>query len=115
MLKKYTGSCHCGAVRFTIMSDISQSAVCDCSLCRRRGSVMVRCHYEHLSILQGQDALTVYSFNTMIAKHYFCKVCGVYTFHKMRKLPDLYAVNAGCLEDVNLFALQPEFIQGSLK
>ncbi|ANI79539.1 GFA family protein [Sphingobium sp. EP60837] len=53
---------------------------------------MFRCDEADLQILSGQDALSTYQFNTRVAVHYFCRHCGVYTFHKMRKLPDKYGV-----------------------
>ena len=74
---------------------------------------MVRCDQRNLEIQTGQTQLSEYRFNTKVAIHYFCKNCGVYTFHKMRKLPDKYAVNAGCLDGVDLSALQPTFIEGA--
>lgn len=74
---------------------------------------MVRCDQTNLEILTGQTQLSEYRFNTNAAIHYFCRNCGVYTFHKMRKLPDKYAVNAGCLDEIDLSALQPTVIEGA--
>lgn len=76
---------------------------------------MVRCDAEDLVILEGANDLSRYQFNSHVAEHYFCKRCGVYTFHKMRKFPDKYGVNAGCLEGIDVFALEPAFIEGSAK
>ena len=92
-MKTYRGSCHCEAVQFTIKSDIARSARCDCSICRRRGSTMIVCNRDDLVVSSGQEMLTEYRFNTKVAVHYFCSRCGIYTFHKMRKLPDKYAIN----------------------
>lgn len=74
---------------------------------------MVRCDQADLQIQAGQELLTEYRFNTNVAHHYVCGRCGIYTFHKMRKLPDKYAVNAGCIEGVDLSALRPTLIEGS--
>ena len=74
---------------------------------------MVRCDQNDLDIETGQERLTEYRFNTKVAIHYFCDRCGIYTFHKMRKLPDKYAINAGCIESINLSDLRPIFIEGS--
>jgi len=112
-MESYQGSCHCGAVTFSIRTDLGYSVRCDCSMCRRHGAIMVRCDQSDLEIHSGQDRLTQYRFNTRVAEHYFCRDCGIYTFHKMRKLPDKYGVNAGCLKGVDLSALQPIFIEGS--
>jgi hypothetical protein len=112
-MKTYRGSCHCESVQFTIKSDIARSARCDCSICRRRGSTMIVCNRDDLVVSSGLELLTEYRFNTTVAVHYFCSRCGIYTFHKMRKLPDKYAINAGCIANVDLSALTPVFIEGS--
>jgi hypothetical protein len=109
----YHGACHCGAVRFTIKTSLARAARCDCSLCRRRGAIMVRCDQQDLHIEAGRDHLSEYRFGSEVAIHYFCKTCGVYPFHRMRKLPGIFAVNAGCLEGVDPFALAPILIEGS--
>src|SRR5436190_599757 len=95
----YHGSCHCGAVRFTINADITDIYTCDCSLCRRRSATMTSVKEDRLEITAGEDKLSLYQWNARIAKHYFCSVCGVYPFHKKRSMPDHYGVNLGCLDD----------------
>jgi hypothetical protein len=112
-MKAYRGSCHCEAVKFTVKSDVNSSARCDCSICRRRGSTMIVCDQYDLVVHAGQEMLTEYRFNTEVAAHYFCSRCGIYTFHKMRKIPDKYAINAGCIENIDLSALKPAFIEGA--
>ena len=74
---------------------------------------MLRCDNEDLVIETGQDALTEYRFNTNVAVHYFCRYCGIYTFHRMRKFPDKFAINAGCIEGIDLSGLNPQLIEGS--
>lgn len=112
-MRTYRGSCHCEAVKFTIKTDLEYSVRCDCSICRRRGAIMVRCDQNDLEIQTGQEQLTEYRFNTNVAIHCFCGRCGVYTFHKMRKLPDKYAINVGCIDGIDLLALRPIVIEGS--
>jgi len=58
-------------------------------------------------VLQGQDALQLYQFNTRTAKHYFCRHCGIHTHHQRRSNPQEYGYNVGCLEGVNPFDLGP--------
>ena len=55
-----------------------------------------------LKITRGQDKLSLYQWNTKIAKHYFCSVCGIYTHHQRRKAPDEYGYNVACIEGLNL-------------
>jgi hypothetical protein len=112
-METYRGSCHCGAVTFTIKTDPGYSVRCDCSICRRHGAIMLRCDQNDLEIQTGQESLTEYRFHTDVAIHYFCGRCGIYTFHKMRKLPDKYAINAGCLDGIDAAALHPVLIEGS--
>jgi len=94
----YEGSCHCGAVRFRIRTDFPELTTCDCSICRRKNALMVKVHESEFELLQGEDALTLYQFHTRTAKHFFCKVCGIYPFHRKRVTPDFVGINVFCLE-----------------
>ena len=98
-LATYRGNCHCGAIRFEIRSDFPELTTCDCSMCRRRGVQMVKVHEAAFRLLSGEDSLSLYQFHTRTAKHYFCKVCGVYPFHRKRVTPDYYGINTACLEN----------------
>jgi len=104
-IEEIGGSCHCGAVRFRVkLADGLRTARrCDCSYCRMRGAVAVTARLGDLTLLQGEDALTLYQFNTRSAKHYFCSKCGIYTHHQRRSNPDQYGVNAACLDGVSPF------------
>jgi hypothetical protein len=108
------GSCHCGTVRFEVSTPLTPAVRCNCSLCRRKGALMSPfIPKENVRILSGLDALTVYQFNTRVAKHYFCKHCGIYPFHQTRKDPDLWRVNIGCLEGIDGYALESSVSDGA--
>ena len=111
--KRYRGSCHCGAVQFEVSSTLVQTFRCNCSLCRRKGAVMTLVNPEEFKLLKGEDALSLYQFNTRTAKHYFCKVCGIYTFHRPRTNPNVFRVNVGCLEGVDPLSLKFELNDGA--
>ncbi len=98
-MKKYSGGCHCGAIRFEMETDLKKAVRCNCSLCRKKGALMHRVKPEQFKILQGENDLVLYQFNTHIAKHFFCRRCGIYTHHHPRSAPDLIAVNLNCLDD----------------
>ena len=89
-------------MQFSVRSDLPEFTTCDCSLCEMRGAVMVKVPEADLSILSGQDALSLYQWNMRIAQHYFCRHCGLYLFHNKRAAPDHYGVNVRCLTDVAL-------------
>ena len=61
---------------------------------------------EHFTLLSGEDDLALYQTLTRTAKHYFCRVCGIYTFHRPRTNPNIYRVNVGCLEGVDPLDLE---------
>lgn len=102
-MSQYKVSCHCGAVELRIEADrpFETASRCDCSLCRRKGTPMLGVPLANLQVVKGQEALSLYSFNTHIAKHYFCKHCGIYTHHQRRSNPNEYGVNLGAIEGVN--------------
>lgn len=85
-------------MQFEIVSDFPELTTCDCSICRRRNALMVKVHESDFRLLAGADALTLYQFHTHTAKHWFCKVCGIYPFHRKRMAPDHYGINTACLE-----------------
>jgi hypothetical protein len=101
------GSCHCGAVAFEVELENGLQGVrrCNCSLCRRKGAIMASVPIAGLKVVKGADKLTLYQWNTKTAKHYFCKICGIYTHHQRRSNPSEYGFNVACIEGVDPFAL----------
>jgi hypothetical protein len=63
---------------------------------------MVKVHESEFELLTNWDKLGLYQWNTEIAKHYFCKNCGIYTFHRKRSEPDYYGINVYCLDDLDI-------------
>ena len=94
----WNGACHCGTVRFKIEGEVSEVITCGCSLCAMRNVRMAQVHESALTLVAGEEALALYAWNTGVAKHRFCKVCGVYVFHRKRAAPDRFGVNVECLE-----------------
>ena len=96
--QRLQGSCHCGAVRFAIETDLPELTTCDCSICRRKNALMVKVPEAAFTLLAGEDSLTAYRFHSHTATHYFCTTCGIYPFHRKRVTPDHFGVNVYCLE-----------------
>lgn len=107
VLPKHRLSCHCGSVvlELALPDGIVNPRRCDCSICRRKGAVVASVPLSGIKVLQGQEHLRLYRFNTLVAKHYFCSNCGIYTHHQRRSFPDQYGYNVGCLEGINPFLL----------
>ena len=98
-MRMYRGTCHCGAVQFEIETDFPELTTCDCSICRRKNALMVKVHESRFTLCAGTESLTEYRFHTGTARHYFCKVCGIYPFHRKRVTPDFLGVNVYCLDE----------------
>ena len=63
-----------------------------------------------LKIIKGKDSLSSYKFNTMLAEHFFCKVCGIYTHHNRRLDPNGVGINIGCIDEINPFDHKADFV-----
>jgi hypothetical protein len=88
-------ACHCGTVRFRVkLTDgFNTARRCTCSYCRMRGAVAVSANVGSITFDAGEEALTVYRFNTGAAQHYFCSRCGIYTHHRRRSNHVISRVN----------------------
>jgi hypothetical protein len=94
------GGCHCGAVRFEVLApDEIEAKECNCSICRMAGYLHLIVDAERFRLLEGEDKLATYTFNTGTARHHFCSVCGIKSFYVPRSKPDGYSVNVRCLDD----------------
>ncbi len=107
------GGCHCGAVRFeAALPAVVEAQACNCSICAKTGFVHVITSESRFRLLQGEDALTTYTFNTGVARHLFCKVCGVKSFYRPRSNPDGWSVNARCLDETDGLDIRIETFDG---
>lgn len=100
-----TGGCHCGAVRFEarLVDGLNTARRCTCSLCAMRGAIAVSARVEDFVIQRGAGLLTLYQFNTMVAEHWFCSVCGIYIHHRRRSKPTEYGINVACIDGLSPF------------
>ena len=97
----HKGSCHCGAVAFEIKSDLAELTTCDCSLCVKKNALMVKVYEDDFRLLSSKESVSEYRWNTEIARHYFCKICGIYTFHRKQAAPDHFGINIYCLDGLD--------------
>jgi hypothetical protein len=96
---KYQGSCHCGAVRFEIEAPLTLEVEdCNCSICTKVGFLHLILPLSKFTLLQGEEQLENYTFNTGVARHTFCKTCGIKPFYTPRSNPDGIDINVRCLD-----------------
>lgn len=94
----YSGGCHCGAVRFSVEAPQDLEVEdCNCSICRMSGFLHLIVPKSKFTLLSGEQNLSLYTFNTGVAKHYFCNICGIKPFYIPRSNPDGVDVNIRCL------------------
>lgn len=94
-----TGGCHCGAVRFEVDApDAPEVERCNCSICRKSGFLHLIVPAARFRLLSGEAALSTYTFNTGVARHRFCRTCGIKPFYVPRSNPDGIDVNVNCLD-----------------
>ncbi len=105
----YQGGCHCGAVRFSVTVRQHKALDCNCSICRKKGFLHLIVSPEDFSLLQGQEMLRTYTFNTHTARHLFCGICGIHPFYHPRSHPNDIDVNIRCLDGDSLsqFIIEP--------
>ena len=98
-LIRHTGGCHCGRLKFTVQAPADIEAhECNCSICSKSGYLHLIVARSRFRLIQGAEFLTAYTFNTGVAQHLFCKVCGIKSFYVPRSNPGGFSVNVRCLE-----------------
>jgi hypothetical protein len=103
-LKSYSGSCHCGRVRYDVKMDLNSAVTaCNCSMCGRSGTLLAFVPVDQFTLLSGETAMIDYQFNTKVINHLFCATCGIKAFAKGRDREghEMRAVNVRCLEGVD--------------
>lgn len=84
-MKTYSGSCHCGAVRFQVELDIAEGTVkCNCTGCTKARSWLIMTPASRFRLVDGEDAQAEYQWTPPgrakpTVQYHFCKICGIRT------------------------------------
>ncbi|WP_020157591.1 MULTISPECIES: GFA family protein [Methylobacter] len=96
---KYQGSCHCGGIQFEVEApEDLQVEECNCSICAKSGFLHLIVPKSKFRLLSPEENISTYTFNTGVAKHMFCRTCGIKPFYIPRSNPDGYDINVRCLD-----------------
>ncbi|OAP42648.1 aldehyde-activating protein [Sinorhizobium glycinis] len=99
MLRTYSGSCHCGAIRFETELDISAgTGKCNCSICTKMRLWSARVKPEAFRLVAGEGELTDFQG--------ICKRCGIHPFERI-EVPNMtgspyYSISIACLDAVDI-------------
>ena len=96
---QHQGGCHCGQVQFEVLAPAAITvSECNCSICSKSGFLGLIVPPNRFTLISGEESLTEYRFDNGVAKHLFCKYCGIKSFYIPRSHPDGVSVNARCLD-----------------
>ena len=97
-----TLTCHCGEIEIQVdlKNNINELMKCNCSMCKRKGTMYTIIKKNNLKILKGEAKIKTYQFNTKVAKHHFCSECGTHTHNLRRSDPNTYGINMGCIDEI---------------
>lgn len=110
-MKTYKGGCHCGAIRYEVDADLTETLVCNCSHCEKKGFILHFVDQDKFRLTQGELELISYQFNKKAIDHLFCKICGTESFAKGIAFPKV-AINVRCLDGVDISVLNPKAFNG---
>jgi hypothetical protein len=111
--KTYSGSCHCGKVRFEVTAAVTGASACNCSICGRRGWLMTSVEPEAFKLLSGEGAQTDYQFGRKTMHHLFCSTCGVSSYGSYAvDGKEKVIVNLRCLDGIDVDVLEVQKYDG---
>ncbi len=110
------GSCHCGGIAYRLEAEAPSEAIeCNCSICRRKGSLLAFFTPDRLHLETSRDDVAVYTFGQHVIRHQFCKICGCAPFAEGIG-PDgeaMVAINLRCVEGLDLSTIKIAAFDGA--
>ena len=112
---KYRGSCHCGKVAYEAEGEIGKVLACNCSICRRKGSLLWFVPKAQFRLLAPESNASTYLFNKHHIRHRFCAVCGIHPYAEASDKDGnpMAAVNVRCLEGVDPESFEVQHFDGA--
>lgn len=111
---QYQASCHCGRNAFTFEGEVGEVLACNCSMCRRRGSLLWFTPRGNLKLLTPEGNSSTYTFNKHVIRHRFCPDCGIHLYGEGTSPQGqaMAAINMRCVDDVDLGAFPVRHYDG---
>lgn len=100
---KITGSCHCGAIRYSAEIDPARVTICHCTDCQKLTGtayrVSVGTRRENIVLEHGTPKTYVKTADSGAERaQLFCPECGSPLFTYDLATPDAYGLRVGCID-----------------
>lgn len=112
----YSGSCHCGAVRWQITVNLQEGTTrCNCTYCTKTGWWGCSTTPEHFALIAGEDALVSVNPSEHALARRRCGQCGLESFGG-GDIPEMggpfVSINVRCLDGVDLEGVPVTYLDG---
>jgi hypothetical protein len=108
---RHHGSCHCQAIKFEFEAPADVIVYrCNCSICQMTDYLHLILPASSFNLLSGDPS--TYTFESHIAKHHFCPVCGIKSFYIPRSNPDGVSVNFRCVDQSTFTGVEIQDFDG---
>jgi hypothetical protein len=112
--RPYKLSCHCGAIRFEVDAELVGLHECNCSTCRRHGFLHWKVPVSAVKLLTERVRLSTYAWRDLDGGHHFCPTCGT-PILRTGYPGERVSINARCIEEIDVFALEVSRYDGRNK
>jgi hypothetical protein len=101
-------------VRYEAAIELGEVIACNCSRCGRLGSLLAFIPASDFTLTSGEGDLQDFQFNKHVIHHLFCKTCGIQSFARGTGPggAEMVAINARCLDDVDIDTLEINKVDG---
>lgn len=111
----FSGTCHCGAVTFTLEKAPEWLTQCNCSICRRLGALWAHAPIGEVTVTGEGDATFGYVWGDRTIAFHTCRTCGC-TTHWQNLQPEgtgRMAVNCRLCEPSSIADLRIRQLDGA--
>jgi hypothetical protein len=111
----HAASCHCGKVQIEVAELPPSVTDCNCSICRRYGSLWAHCKRDQVRLQAEPDALAAYVWGDRTIEFWHCRHCGCMTHYtSVEGQPEnRFVINARMLPLASLAALRVRRLDGN--
>jgi hypothetical protein len=92
-------------VKLEVSAPLDEVVDCNCSICVRTGFLHWYVQPEQVTLVEHSRAVSTYVWRSVGGGQHFCPICGIAVYRTSTQYPPPMALNARCIEDVDVSAL----------